>query len=594
MRNKKGFKWLFPFIVPALLLAVLLIVMLVAYHKALGDEKSWTTEYFSMLADSCAHGTERLKLELTSESEYAGSLISNSGLQSEVMAGDFEAVFADSEAESGLVVTSSGTIVYGTSTAYETFGEAVGKASETGESVISDVEFCIDGEYRLAVAAPVTMSYGGRVIVALVYPMSILESITDVPKMDSAGNVYILRSDGLFITGRNTVDRWSDVHNRCSPALLSAATAGLTEFKDYSGGEKFLAFAKEIGMNGWYAYCAAPSAAVKQRTTRSVGIFFRITLIAVIILGGTFLYYYFVMNSGHRRQVLDRKKFAIAARQSSRAIFEYNMIKDKFYFINDCEKITMPGEMDYLTRSMGMSYVYPQDRKSIGEMVMSLKDSSTASATARVSCFGCDNSYHWYYITVTRLARKGLGSTYIIGIIEDIDEREKERIALLTKATTDGLTGLYNRDETVRLINERLQQPPDGRTSAFIIFDLDDFKGVNDTYGHDAGDRVLHFFSDMLKATFRTDDIVGRLGGDEFVVFMTYVSDNDLVKRRFSAFAESITRHRNGDDGIPYISCSAGYVTAREGDEFDKLYREADKALYRAKTIGKNCVVCGD
>lgn len=105
MRNKKGFKWLFPFIVPALLLAVLLIVMLVAYHKALGDEKSWTTEYFSMLADSCAHGTERLKLELTSESEYAGSLISNSGLQSEVMAGDFEAVFADSEAESGLVVT---------------------------------------------------------------------------------------------------------------------------------------------------------------------------------------------------------------------------------------------------------------------------------------------------------------------------------------------------------------------------------------------------------------------------------------------------------------------------------------------------------
>lgn len=594
MRNKKGFNKLYPLIGPVLALLVLLVIMLVAYHDAFDDEKSWTTEYFSMITDCCRHETERLKLELVSENEHIGSGIAKSGLQSDAMAQVFDTVFAGSEADAGLVVTSSGTLVYGTTEIYSAFSETVVKASEPGEAVISDVELCLDGQYRLAVATPITMSYGGQVTVLLAYPVSVLESLTDIPKMDGLGNVYILRSDGVFLTGIDLVDRWSDVHNNVSSSLLLSATEGLAEFKYYNGGEKYFAYAKEIGLNGWYAYCAAPDSVIRQRTTQSSGIFFKITVIAIIILGGTFLYYYLLLNSGQRRQVLDRKKFAIAARQSARAVFEYDMIKDRFYFINDCEKISLPGGVDYLTRSMGMSYVYPNDRKDVWETVMSLKSSPTASTTVRVSGFGGDSTYHWYYITVTRLASKGLGSTYIIGIIEDIDEREKERIALRTKATTDGLTGLYNRDEIVRLINERLQQPQDGRTSAFIIFDLDDFKGINDTYGHDVGDRVLHFFSEKLKVTFRSNDIVGRLGGDEFVVFMTYSSDNDLVQRRFAAFAESITNRRSEDDMLPYISCSAGYVTAGVGDEFDTLYKAADKALYRAKTIGKNCVVCGD
>lgn len=594
MRNKKGFKKFFPLIVPVLALVALLIIMLVIYHNALVRAESWTTEYFLMLTESCSHETERMRLELVAENEHAGNLIAYSGLQSDVMAQNFESVFSESEAETGIVVTSSGTLVFGTNAIYNIFSETINKAFQSEETVFSDVEFCPDGEYRFAVATPVTMSYGGSVTVTLVYPMSILASLTDVPKLDSTCDIYLLRSDGFFLTGRDSVGSWSDVNSHCSLPQLSDTKGELAEFKNYSKDGKYIAFAEEIGFNNWYSYCVAPLDIVRQRTTQNVSVFFRITVIAIIILGGTFLYYYFIINYGNRRQALDRKKFAIAARQSARAVFEYDMMKDKFYFINDCEKINMPGGVNYLTRSMGMNYVYPQDRGNIKDMVMSLKDSCTAAATVRVSCFCCDNIYHWYYITVTRLARKGLGSTYIIGIIEDIDEREKERIALLTKATTDGLTGLYNRDETVRLINERLQQPHDQKVSAFIIFDLDDFKGINDNYGHDMGDMVLQFFSDMLKATFRSDDIVGRLGGDEFVVFMSYTSDDDFVKRRFSAFTESITTRRYEDDEMPYISCSAGYVTAREGDDFYKLYRRADKALYRAKTIGKNCVVCGD
>lgn len=594
MRSKAKLGSLFLLIVPAFVLVVLLVTAAVAYNSAYDKEKSWTNEYFAMLADSCTEAADHVLSQMREETERAGALISTSKLASDAMKASFATFIRADGPESGMVVA-GGMLVYGTSSSiFKTFADFTGTISRDNPTAVSEALLCEDGAYRIAVGTYVTMDYGSHVSVFLIYPVSSLEKIISIPKISGLGTIHMVRSDGVFLTGNSSIDRLGDLKNSCSEELLTKADRKLTEYREYNSRGEYLAYTKKLDINNWYVYCAISASDIKQRMGQSVGMLLRITIIALIVLFVTFLYYYYGTNVTNRRQIIERKKFVIAARQSARAVFEYDTLKDRFYLINDCEKISLPGGAAFLSRSMGLSYVFPEDVEEIRQMFKELRKEPTASTTVRACYFCGDNNYHWYYITATRLASKGLGSTVVIGIMEDIDEREKERIALLQKATTDSLTGLYNRAETTRLVNERLSNPTEGSASAFIIFDLDDFKGINDTHGHEIGDRVLKFFADKLKATFRTEDVVGRLGGDEFVVYVTYNADDDFVQRRFAAFADSITKRRSGDDDLPYIFCSAGYVTAMPGDEFETMYRRADKALYRAKTIGKNCAVCGD
>ena len=583
---------LFLLFVPAVVLLLLLSVTLSAYHSSFTNEKAWTTQYFEMLADNCSKQAQTQTQLMRSQTEQLGAMISSSSLAYNTMDSDFNSVFKNSSAQNGLVIA-NGTLVYGTQSIYDSFADFASQVSTASGTLISDAIQCTDGNYRVAVGTPVTMSYGAHVNVFLVYPMSVLDSVTGIKKIETEGDLYLLRSDGYVMTDRTAISRHTDERNYCSPELLAKATQGLSEFKDYFSGKKYLCYAMDTGVNNWYAYCAVSVNSVRQRTSSSIGIFFRIIMVILVLLVAIFLYYYYRNNARNRGQFLDRQKFEIAARQSSRAVFQYDIEKDVFRLINDCAKISLPGGVSSLSRDIVISNVYDEDVPELQSMISTLRESNTASATVRACYFCGDGSFHWYYVTATRLAQKGFGSNIVIGIIEDIDEREKERIDLLKKATTDSLTGINNRAETTRLINERLSDPPADKTSAFIIFDLDNFKNINDTHGHDMGDKVLRFFADKLKYTFRAEDVVGRLGGDEFVVYMSFQADEGFVKRRFASFAESITRRRIDDD-LPYISCSAGYVTSRPGEDFEDVYKRADKALYRAKTIGKNCVVCGD
>lgn len=592
MKNKIRFDKKLVLIIPVCIFVILLGITLVANITAYKNEKSDMADYYYLLSEISAQKASNKVRELMSETEYAGQLISRSMLQIDTMNQDFETVLGNSHAEQGLVLTSS-SLIYGNSSIYDKFSKSLSTTATSGETIMSDVLLCDDGEYRFAVATPVTMSYGGHVTVVLIYLKSVLNDIIAVNAPDKI-NVYLIHSDGSLLTGGSQRVFISDKEGLCSPNLIYNASRGISAFKDINSGKKYYAYSRSLGTKDWSVYYAIPSSVLSEKVSQSIGIFSRTTVVTLLFLLGIFLYYYFGMAVTRRKEEIDRRKFQIVSHQSSRAIFEYNKIKDKFYFINDCENIKIPGGAEFLSSAMGLSYVYPQDRQPLLDALKEIKNNSSAAITIRASYFGGDSSFRWYYFTVTRLAQKGIGSTVLLGIMEDIDEREKERIALLEKATTDSLTGLYNREETERLINERQQLRYSDKVSAFVIFDLDDFKGINDSYGHDMGDRALRFFADKLRSTFRTQDVIGRIGGDEFIVFVTYMADEDFVQRKFACFAESMSKHRADDENMPYISCSAGYVTAKEDDVFDTLYVRADKALYRAKTIGKNCAVCGD
>ena len=161
----------------------------------------------------------------------------------------------------------------------------------------------------------------------------------------------------------------------------------------------------------------------------------------------------------------------------------------------------------------------------------------------------------------------------------------KDNEKLSYEATHDGLTGIYNR----AAYNSYFDNIDDENICMFLI-DVDDFKKINDNYGHDVGDEVLKKVARLLESSFRKDDRAFRLGGDEMCVIMRNVdeSNRELITRKYNSIAEELGKQ---EDGIPAITISVGVAFSNDGIAQDALYKNADSALYHAKKDKKSKIV---
>ena len=149
------------------------------------------------------------------------------------------------------------------------------------------------------------------------------------------------------------------------------------------------------------------------------------------------------------------------------------------------------------------------------------------------------------------------------------------------KASHDELTGAYNRSGY-----ELLLSSVDLNSTHMLLFDLDNFKKVNDTYGHETGNRVLKKLVSSLKNNFRMDDYICRIGGDEFVVFM--VHSNNMKKELIINKVNQINKQlQNAEDGLPPISASVGIVHGSDVSSKTSFFEKADEAMYKSKQCGK-------
>ena len=152
---------------------------------------------------------------------------------------------------------------------------------------------------------------------------------------------------------------------------------------------------------------------------------------------------------------------------------------------------------------------------------------------------------------------------------------------LSDQATHDPLTGLYNRAGY-----EQLLAGLDISQTALLLVDADHFKAVNDTHGHEAGDRVLKKIADALYANFRPDDPICRIGGDEFAVLM-HCPDGmreALIEARIKDVNSTLS---DTADGVPHSSVSAGAAYGADADSIEQLFAHADEALYQRKEAGR-------
>ena len=182
----------------------------------------------------------------------------------------------------------------------------------------------------------------------------------------------------------------------------------------------------------------------------------------------------------------------------------------------------------------------------------------------------------------------GAGYGFVLAVFERVAQQMDEA------ATHDGLTGCWNRSTTDALLeHELLRSRRTGTPVAFVLLDIDHFKQVNDQQGHRSGDAVLRRFADTVRGRLRASDVFGRTGGEEFGLVLP---GTDMAGARW--LVEAVRREVElmsvaGDEGQPLrVTVSAGIAPADAQTTLsgDRLYGQADQALYEAKRNGRNRV----
>jgi diguanylate cyclase (GGDEF)-like protein/PAS domain S-box-containing protein len=194
----------------------------------------------------------------------------------------------------------------------------------------------------------------------------------------------------------------------------------------------------------------------------------------------------------------------------------------------------------------------------------------------------------WVRITVTRIDDDvRTPSHHFIAQIEDVTEVRKAREALETRALYDSLTGLANRALLMDRIAAALASHSDRDTTIALVFlDIDDFKMVNDSLGHEAGDHLLSVIAQRIQGAVRRGDTVARIGGDEFVILFEGLHGLDEAQALASVITRSAQVPITISDHEVVPTVSAGLVMAEPTSTAEELLRDADTAMYSAKQSG--------
>jgi diguanylate cyclase (GGDEF)-like protein len=180
----------------------------------------------------------------------------------------------------------------------------------------------------------------------------------------------------------------------------------------------------------------------------------------------------------------------------------------------------------------------------------------------------------------------------VVGIVVAVSNLEKAHLRIITLVNTDSLTRLANRRFFIDLLDKAMAfAKRHDQALSVIMADLDNFKSINDTYGHQAGDQILAAFGQVMHTSIRQEDLAARFGGEEFILMLpgTTIEDATILAERLRERLENLafpplkTR----------VTASFGIAQYRPDDTFETLVKRADEGLYAAKAAGRNRVMTG-
>ena len=314
--------------------------------------------------------------------------------------------------------------------------------------------------------------------------------------------------------------------------------------------------------------------------------------VGVLLLSSMILYFSWQekrqIEEFNERLLIDEKLFRIASEKSGVIIMSYIIKTKQLHFINpDMFGLKLPDKIDNAPENF-VHYLSDKNKNLHEELHTILKnmENEEGKRTFFVTVKHSDQEELILRIQLTSLFGTNGEIRQSIGVIEDATETQHLR----EKADRDSLTGLYNRSYAVEKINGMLQEfsPAPECVHACVLMDLDNFKKLNDTLGHQKGDQALQDVANILRQHFREYDIVCRLGGDEFLIFVQNIPRN-VIEKNIGSLLKKLTLTYEKEEKKVCITVSAGiYLVKEPGHDFRELYQKADETLYRVKNSSKN------
>lgn len=365
-------------------------------------------------------------------------------------------------------------------------------------------------------------------------------------------------------------------------------------FSFFYSGQHYYASCSPLTVNNWYIISFIPEQTIHEQYSfiRYQIIFLTAKLVLVFLLIIT----YVLITERQKKRTLEKEKeilqlederYRVIGELSDVALFEGNLLSGTISFSHNHDQLfgwipTSDQLVDYGVHSV---LIHPEDRKKLQKLEKEITPSVRQSITYRIT--DRKGGWIWCRTEFILLPDKYGRPCRLFGKVANIDRETREINSLRERATLDSLTKLLNNESTRTEIEALLTNEPDG-THSLLVIDVDNFKQINDTYGHDRGDTVLKAVAGEMLRLFRSSDIVGRVGGDEFVVLLKDTPIGPALEERLFMLCELLSQLQL-NDGAAGLTCSIGCaVYPACGKDYQTLYKLADKALYSAKHRGKN------
>lgn len=277
-------------------------------------------------------------------------------------------------------------------------------------------------------------------------------------------------------------------------------------------------------------------------------------------------------------------RISVLKQISSEILFEYIPRGDILKYSYKKPDDTVIGKMQDYIKDKKYAYIIHPDSQEV--FLKLLKDACDSDVRVEFEVLTnvCGSDYRWYSMTFQSSTNAKGKVKKVLGRAWDIHKLITERDLAVERAATDMLTGIFNKVTLAEKVQERLKIDG-GVKCAMLMIDLDDFKYINDNYGHAIGDEVIRNVASLLQRIFDADDLIGRFGGDEFVVFMQNVS-TETVRRKVEQFRRILS---NEQDDAFVLTCSIGVLILDQAEiSLDALFKKVDAAMYKIKHNGKN------
>ena len=384
--------------------------------------------------------------------------------------------------------------------------------------------------------------------------------------------------DAIFGNGEAgrppTLDEWE---GRIHPADRDAAARSLGEaVASAAGGDEWMAEYRFLRADGGWSYVL--DRALIQRGPDGV---------AVRVVGG-------MLDVTRERQGetdLRLLRRAIEAAENGVLITDALTPDHPIVFVNGAfERITGYPAEEALGRNCRFLQGPDRDQSAREQIRHALSEGRESRSLLRN--YRRDGSAFWNELLLAPVRDDAGMVTHFVGILNDVSERISTQEALAHRATHDELTTLPNRQLFLDRLGQAIREAQRFARDLVVLFiDLDNFKLINDSLGHAAGDTLLRTVSNRLQACLRTSDTVARFGGDEFVILLVGEAATD-VGRVLDRVAETLLRPVELSGAPHYVTASVGYARfPTDGEDAESLLQHADLAMYRAKERGRNCAV---